>query len=76
MISWKVMLFVQRSWDSPTHQVGAQAESKAYRGPCFHGSLRAICCIGKSLFMVLVNISYTLSSKNMARAMGDHKHAQ
>ena len=49
---------------------------KAYWGAYVHASLRGVHCIGISLLMAFMKISYFLFSKNMAlRVMDDHEHA-
>ena len=41
----------------------SSGESIANRGVCFHACSRVVCCIGKYLLVVFMNISYSLSSK-------------
>ena len=50
-------------------------EGKAYWGACVHASSRGVHCIGISLLVAFMNISYSFFNKDMVQAMGDWEHA-
>lgn len=49
-------------------------DSEGYCGEVFHANSMGVCLIGNSFWVVFMWISYSLSSRNIVRAIGDLWH--